>query len=107
VNFCGRTDAEKRIRAELYIDPAGGDASAILGRLQAHRAEIESAFSGPLSWEPLETRRACRVAAYSPDRASVLERDAWADYRNWVVKAIGDLRRAIDPHLEEAISGQR
>jgi hypothetical protein len=104
VNFCGRTDAEKRLRAELYIDPAGGDASAILDRLEEHRDAIETAFGRPLSWEPLENRRASKIAAYSPNRASVLEREAWPEYRGWLVKAVGDLRHAVAPYLAGAIA---
>lgn len=100
VNFCGRTDTEKRLRAELYIDPVDGDASVILDRLQRHRVDIEGAFGGQLSWEPLEHRRASRIAAYSPDRASVLDRQAWPEYRGWAVKTIGDLRQAIGPYIK-------
>jgi hypothetical protein len=104
VNFCGRADSEKRVRAELYIDPPGGGASAILTRLQGHRDEIEAAFGAPLSWEPLVDRRACRVAAYSPDRASVVDREAWPEHRTWLVQTVGDLRHAFGPHLEAAIA---
>ena len=50
--------------AELYIDRGKGceeENKSIFDQLYAHRAEIEQAFGGPLSWERLEEKRACRI----------------------------------------------
>jgi len=90
--------SDAQIRAELYVDPYN---EAMQGeayrRLEAQRAEIESAFGGPLQWEPLETRRASRVAAY---RAGTIEQSqAWPDYREWLVTTVGKLRDAIQPFV--------
>jgi hypothetical protein len=100
VSFCGRTDDEKRLRAELYIDPPDGDALSVLTRLEERKDAIEAAFGKPLAWEPLPHRRACRVAVYSPERATVVERASWPAYRSWLVPAVGDLRQALTPHLD-------
>jgi hypothetical protein len=106
VNFSGRAEADRRLRAELYIDPAAGVASTVFDRLQKHKDEIESSVGSPLSWERLEHRRACRVAKYSPFRAVVLEQEAWPKYREWLVHAVGSLRQAIGPHLDAAVVDQ-
>ena len=48
--------------AELYIDR--GDAvenKRIFDKLLSQKADIEKAFGGELSWERLETKRACRI----------------------------------------------
>ncbi len=48
--------------AELYIDR--GDAAenkSIFDQLHARKDEIERAFGGTLSWERLDTKRACRI----------------------------------------------
>lgn len=50
---------------ELHIDRGRGaedDNMAIFQRLQAHRDEMKSAYGASLSWEPLEGKRACRIA---------------------------------------------
>jgi hypothetical protein len=50
--------------AELYIDRGKNSDSenkAIYDQLAAHREEIEKAFGGPLSWERLDAKRACRI----------------------------------------------
>jgi hypothetical protein len=50
--------------AELYIDRgknAEDENKAIFDQLRSHRTEIEAAFGGPLRWERLEGKRACRI----------------------------------------------
>jgi len=93
--------SDAQVRAELYVDPydealQGGEAYR---RLEAHKTEIESAFGGPLQWEPLETRRASRIAAY---RAGTIEQSqAWPEYKEWLVSTVGKLRGAIQPFVEK------
>jgi hypothetical protein len=50
--------------AELYIDrgkDSEGENKAIFDQLYANRETVEQAFGGPLSWERLEGKRACRI----------------------------------------------
>lgn len=48
--------------AELYIDRGNAaENKRIFDQLHAQQAEIERAFDGPLSWERLDTKRACRI----------------------------------------------
>ena len=84
-----------RLRHELYIDT--GDAeenTAIYEQLQARRETIEHAYGGPLSWEELPDRRACRIADYQ-DACSVLDRERWGDYIDWFIDAGVRLREAL------------
>lgn len=56
----------KRFRVELYLD--GGDKDENKRRfdqLMAHKSEIETSFGEPLEWERIDSKRACRVAAYT------------------------------------------
>ena len=56
----------KRMRLECYID--SGDAARnneLFETLLLRREVLESAVGLPLEWEPLEGRRACRVAQYT------------------------------------------
>lgn len=74
----------RRMRLECYID--AGDAAEndrIFGALLERREWMEADVGQSLVWEPLEGRRACRVALYTPgsiaDEPEALERLAdWA-----------------------------
>ena len=54
-----------KFKVEIYIDSGDGDLNAQLFEfLLNSRDEIDKEFDGKLSWEPLENRRACRIATY-------------------------------------------
>lgn len=83
------------LRHEIYID--GGDADDNLGvfrALEAQRDAMESAYGGPLEFEELPDRAACRVAAYLPDSA-VDATDRHERYVDWIVDSGDRLRRAL------------
>jgi hypothetical protein len=83
-----------KTRVELYID--AGDESAnksMFDRLLSERMEIERAFGGPLSWEELPGRRACRIAAYGEGDASNIE--AHNAYIDWFFETGVKLRSAL------------
>jgi hypothetical protein len=87
-------------RVELYIDT--GDQSRnknIFDQLKAARASIESQFGGPLGWERLDAKRACRIRAdLSP--ASVRDEDRWPELQTQMIEAMIRFERAIRPVLE-------
>jgi len=93
----------KRFRVELYIDTHSGDKNRdVFERLYAQKNEIEQKFGGELIWEPLDTKRACRVAVYHDgsitDRAEKL-----ATLREWAVDATIRLEKAISHKIEDAL----
>ena len=93
VNFPSRP---KRLRCELYLhsaDPA--DVEERFSQLFGHRADIEMRFGGELSWEPLEGRRASRVATYTP--GDITQVDHHDQYIEWFITSLERLRRALDP----------
>lgn len=91
---------DKRIRVELYIDNPDPQAQVHLWeQFIAAREQIDEALPG-LSWEPLDTKRASRIALYSPFDASVDREDDWDDYRTWIVDTIGRFRTVLQPHVD-------
>ena len=58
------TVTQEECAAELYID-RGKDSEVrtlpIFLQLEANKADIEKVFGGPLSWERLDGKRACRI----------------------------------------------
>ncbi|RXT46476.1 hypothetical protein B6S44_27140 [Bosea sp. Tri-44] len=54
-----------QVRVEIYIDCDDKERNeALFECLQGKGAELEASFGSPLSWEKLESRRACRIAIY-------------------------------------------
>jgi hypothetical protein len=49
-------------------------------------AEIEARFGAGLSWEPLENRRASRIAIYTP--GDVTQSDLHDDHIKWFVSSL-------------------
>ena len=49
--------------AELYIDRGDAEENqSVFDALHGHKEEIDAAYGGPLSWEPLDGKRGCRIA---------------------------------------------
>jgi len=87
-----------RFRVELYIDT--GDKiqnEDLFDYLLLRREEIESGFGGPLEWERLETKRACRVAAYV-DGSIDEESEELQRVEKWAIDALLKMR-AVFPEV--------
>jgi Domain of unknown function (DUF4268) len=87
--------------AELYIDRGRGSEAEneqILDTLVAHRTEIEESYGGPLSWERLEGKRACRIAQRF-DTGGYEDEEVWATIREQTVDAMVRLEKALRPWL--------
>jgi uncharacterized protein DUF4268 len=88
---------------ELYIDRGRGaedENMTILQSLQAHREDIESAYGASLSWEPLEGKRACRIA----DRFEIggyRDEAKWPTVEETMVDAMIRLESALRPFIAE------
>jgi hypothetical protein len=89
---------------ELYID-RGKDAEeenkAIFDQLHAAKEEVERVFGGPLEWQRLEDRRACRirqkitVGGWRDDPAK------WPEVYEAMVDAMIRLEKALKPHIQK------
>ena len=91
---------DKRIRIELYVDsPDEATQLHLWNQLVAARDQIDAAHPG-LIWEPLEERRASRIALYSEFEASVDREEDWDHYREWIISHLGPFRSAVQPHID-------
>jgi hypothetical protein len=91
----------QQLRCELYIDSSDpAEVEQRFGELYEHREAIEAAFGDSLSWEPLEGRRASRIAAYGP--GDITEGDQHDEYIDWFLSSFERLRAALDPYLARA-----
>lgn len=75
-----------RVRVEVYIDC--GDKTKneqLFDCLLQHKQEIEAALGCELSWERLDSRRACRIAVYR-DGDIDADSETLAGINNWTVQ---------------------
>ncbi|MBS7804054.1 DUF4268 domain-containing protein [Rhizobiales bacterium TNE-4] len=88
--------------AELYID-RGKDQDAenksAFDQLHAHKDAIETAFGGPLSWERLDNKRACRIRALI-DGGYRSPEDEWEPILIKLADAMNRLDQALKPFLK-------
>ena len=88
-----------RVRAELYIDKGSVEENRHLFEyLKSDKEQIEQGFGEPFEWEPLDEKRACRIAVYRPgsieDSEEVLD-----EILNWAIDRLLKLKEVFEPHL--------
>ena len=81
----------------------GAERQRLHHALRERRSEIESTFGEALDWrENSEKDHRWYIFAWYPDRELDIEdRERWPEVRAWAIKRLGDLRDAIQPHLDE------
>ncbi len=68
-------------RVELYIDRTDAEQNKqIFDALYERKAEIEQAFGGPLEWQRLDAKRACRILHLLPG-GGLLDQHRWPETR--------------------------
>lgn len=85
---------------ELYIDR--GDVSEnkrIFDQLHARQDEIERAFGGTLSWERLDTKRACRIKHVIERGGYRSPESEWPTIQSEMVDTMIKLEMAVKPEL--------
>lgn len=84
-----------RLRHELYIDRGNGEANlALFEFLRDRRETLDAAYGQPLEFDPIEGRRACRIATYL-DEGTIDDEDHWTTYLDWFLDAGERMRRAL------------
>ena len=86
--------------AELYIDRGEAEENKrIFDQLFARKEEIEKAFGGSLSWERLDTKRACRIK-HIIERGGYRSPEAeWPEIQSEMVETMTKLEAALKPGL--------
>lgn len=94
---------QKQVRVELYIDSGEENSNKrIYDSLYEQKELIEADFGRALNWERLNSRRACRIAAYRDGFITDTEENL-AAVRAWAVDAMIRLEQAIAEKAEQAI----
>jgi len=83
-----------KIRLELYIDRASPEeCRAVFDALFEQRAAFETAYGGPLDWDPIEGRKACRVSETTD--GNVLDESEHETYIEFFLDRGDRMRKAI------------
>jgi hypothetical protein len=86
---------------ELYIDRGRNSEDEnmrIFEALQANRGEIEDAYGGPLEWQPLEGKRACRIRENFD--GGYRDEERRPETQETMVDAMIRLEQALKPFIE-------
>lgn len=83
------------IRSELYMGHAdAAENERMYARLLSRRSDLESAFGGPLAWDPLPGKKGCRVEV--PQLTAVIDdTERWPEFLDWMVNTQERLRSAL------------
>ncbi len=87
--------------AELYIDRgknSEAETKRLFDLLFANKAAIENAFGGALSWERMDTKRACRIRANLQGGYRSPEEE-WDAIQGSLVDTMNRLEAALRPYL--------
>jgi Domain of unknown function (DUF4268) len=85
--------------AKLYIDRGDAEENqSVFDSLREHKDEIEAAYGGDLSWEPLEGKRGCRIAVRL-DIGGYRDEDKWGEVQEAMVERMIRLEHALHPFI--------
>jgi Domain of unknown function (DUF4268) len=91
--------AKGRLRCELYIDLGHDEANEkALELLKKASVEVEGLFQEKLSWEDLDTKRACRVACYRPGTIEDSD-ESLESHLKWTVDKLLLFKKAFGQRL--------
>lgn len=86
---------------ELYIDRGEvGENKAIFDQLHGRREEIETNFGGALSWERLDTKRACRIKHVIERGGYRSPESEWPAIQSEMVETMVKLENPLKPALD-------
>jgi hypothetical protein len=86
-------------RVELYINR--GDVTvnkSLFDEMLSHKDEIEAVFGGPLSWQRLDAKRACRIA-YEMTIGGYKDEANWLTTQTAMIDAMVRFEKALAPFL--------
>jgi len=101
LSFCYSV-TKHQATAELYIDK-GKDTQEenekIFDKLASTKEEIEMSFGGPLEWERLERKRACRIRKLITE-GGYLDEGNWPKVHEAMVDAMIRFHKVLSPHIQ-------
>ena len=91
------------MRAEVYID-CGDKAKneQIFDCLSGQKEAIAREFGSSLNWERLDTKRACRVAAYKDGNIDA-DTDELVEVKRWAIESLLKFKAIFPKRIEQCL----
>ena len=90
---------QQETRVELYIDgPDAAENKRFYDALHSQKEAVEQTFGGPLSWQRLDEKRACRIS--HGIEGGWVDESIWPRVIEQTVDAMGRLYAALAPPIE-------
>lgn len=99
---------EHEAAVELYIDrgkESGDENKKVFDALTVHRQEVEAAFGGPLEWERLDGKRACRIRKTIATGGIRDEEATWVRTQDDMIENMVRLEKALAPQIADLAGG--
>jgi hypothetical protein len=103
VNFRLTLPKGGRVRVEVYIDT--GDKARneqVFDCLLARKQEMEAALNFELTWERLDSRRACRIAVYRDGEIDA-DSETLADIKSWTIQNLLRFKAVFAPEFQRCV----
>ena len=101
------TLSQESATAELYINRETAEENErLFDKLAANKADVESAFGGPLLWERMEGKRACRIRHVIERGGYRSPESMWPEIISEMVDSMGKLEAALKPGLDSLRQAQ-
>ena len=101
ISYGGNFNQGRVVTVEVYIDRGDGEWNkGLFDRLLERKESVEATLGEPLVWEPLETRRACRIAIRRPGSIDD-DPDTLESIQQWMVEHLLNFKRVFGPYLAE------
>lgn len=92
--------SKNETRVELYISrPTAEESRVIFDMLASDKSAIEADFGDSLSWEPMEGKRACRIARRMQMGGYRDPESEWGRIQDSMIDAMIQLDRALGPRV--------
>lgn len=89
--------------AELYIDRGASceaENKAVFDRLHRNREQIEAEFGGPLDWQRLDGKQACRIKETMTAGGYRSGEQQWPEIHEAMIDAMIRLHKALEPYID-------
>ncbi len=91
-----------RMRVELYLEKKDAALNRrIFDAIYAKREEIHADFGGPLVWQSMDQRKACRIE-FGID-VETRDKGNWEDMTSWLIEHFNRFERVMQPFLDQAM----
>lgn len=90
---------DEKVGVEIYMNSDMDSNKILFDQLMEKKISIESKLGETLEWEPLDGKKASRVAVRR--HGSIDDEKALKEIEEWMVGKLMDFKRVFGPHLDE------